>query len=163
MPRCCHERRPLELRLQAFRLPSFLAYHQELATCAQDEAWSYVRYLEELATLEAQDRADRRIARLMKTSKLPRDKTLSTLDVARWPRSATSWCARAHSVFFTTVQALVERLLAAKRNLRLSRELRRLGRFDCLCLDDVGYVQQERAEMEVLFTLLAERYDVSVR
>ena len=60
---------------------------------------------------------------------------------------------------FTTVQALVERWLAAKRDLRLSRELRRLDRIDCLCLDDIGYVQQERAEMEVLFTLLAERYE----
>ena len=62
-------------------------------------------------------------------------------------------------VFFTTVQALVERLLAAKRDLRLARELRRLDRFDCLCLDDIGYVQQERAEVDVLFTLLAERYE----
>ena len=57
------------------------------------------------------------------------------------------------------MQALVERLLAAMRDLRLSRELRRLDRIDCLYLDDIGYVQQERAETEVLFTLLAERYE----
>ena len=57
------------------------------------------------------------------------------------------------------MQDLVERLLAAKRDLNLAWELRRLDRFDCLCLDDIGYVQQERAEMEVLFTLLAERYE----
>ena len=41
----------LELRLKAFHLPSFLGYYSELATRAQDEAWSYVRYLEELAAL----------------------------------------------------------------------------------------------------------------
>ena len=28
-----------------------------------------------------------------------------------------------------------------------------------VCLDDIGYVQQDREEMEVLFTFLAERYE----
>ena len=31
--------------------------------------------------------------------------------------------------------------------------------FDVLILDDIGYIQQDRDEMEVLFTLLAERYE----
>ena len=57
------------------------------------------------------------------------------------------------------VQALVERLVEAKRDLRLAREPRRLDRYACLCLDDIGYVRQNRAKMEVLFTLLAERYE----
>ena len=47
----------------------------------------------------------------------------------------------------------------AKRNLKLARELKRLDAFDCLALDDIGYVQHDRAEMEVLFALLAERYE----
>lgn len=64
-----------------------------------------------------------------------------------------------HSVLFTPVAALVERLLEAKRDLRLTRELRRLDTIECLALDDIGYVQQDRSEMEVLFTLLAERYE----
>ncbi|NQU31215.1 MAG: ATP-binding protein, partial [Anaerolineae bacterium] len=38
-------------------------------------------------------------------------------------------------------------------------QLRILDRFDVLILDDIGYVQQSRDEMEVLFTLLAERYE----
>ena len=50
-------------------------------------------------------------------------------------------------------------LLAAKRDLRLDRELRRLDSFDAIILDDIGYIQQDRDEMEVLFTLLAERYE----
>ena len=62
-------------------------------------------------------------------------------------------------MFFTSVSALVERLLEAKRELRLTRELKRLDRIECLALDDIGYVQQERAEMEVLFLLLAQRYE----
>ena len=66
---------------------------------------------------------------------------------------------RGSSVYFTTVSTLMEKLLEAKRDLRLSRELARLENFDCLALDDIGYVQHDRAEMEVLFTLLAERYE----
>lgn len=54
---------------------------------------------------------------------------------------------------------LVQRLLAAKRELRLPQEIAKLQQVGCLILDDIGYVQQDRDEMEVLFTLLAERYE----
>lgn len=63
------------------------------------------------------------------------------------------------SVFFTPTYRLVDSLLRAKRNLVLEQELRILDRFEVLILDDIGYVQQSRDEMEVLFTLLAERYE----
>jgi DNA replication protein DnaC len=60
---------------------------------------------------------------------------------------------------FTTTALLVQELLAAKRDLKLKALLKRLGRWEGLILDDLGYVQQSREEMEVLFTLLAERYE----
>ena len=63
------------------------------------------------------------------------------------------------SVLFTPTYRLVDDLLRAKRDLLLENELRRLDGFDVLILDDIGYVQQSRDEMEVLFTLLAERYE----
>jgi DNA replication protein DnaC len=63
------------------------------------------------------------------------------------------------TVFFGPAFQIVQRLLAAKRDLRLGQELRKLDRFEALILDDIGYVQQNREEMEVLFTLLAERYE----
>lgn len=66
---------------------------------------------------------------------------------------------RGHRVLFTPTYALVQRLLAAKRELRLEQELAVLDRFDAVILDDIGYVQQSRDEMEVLFTFLAERYE----
>ena len=50
-------------------------------------------------------------------------------------------------------------LLIAKRDLKLSRVLRRLSGYHALLLDDLGYVQHSREEMEVLFTLFAERYE----
>jgi DNA replication protein DnaC len=66
---------------------------------------------------------------------------------------------RGYRVLFTATYALVQRLLAAKRDLRLERELASLDVFDLVILDDIGYVQQSRDEMEVLFTFLAERYE----
>lgn len=64
-----------------------------------------------------------------------------------------------HSVLMYTCSGLVQELLAAKRDLRLNKELKRLQRIEVLFIDDIGYVQQSREEMEVLFTLLAERYE----
>ena len=63
------------------------------------------------------------------------------------------------TVLFWTTSLLVQELLIAKRDLKLSRVLKRLAGFEVLILDDLGYVQQSREEMEVLFTLLAERYE----
>ena len=66
---------------------------------------------------------------------------------------------RGYTVHFTPAYALVQRLLVAKQGLGLERELRRLDSFDAIIIDDIGYVQQTRDETEVLFTLLAERYE----
>ncbi len=186
----------LELRLKALRLPSFLAYYVPYAEKAAKGGWSHEQYLGELAAIEAQERAQRRIARLLSDSKLPSEKTLSTLELNRFPASVRTQITRlsggefltgttnvcvfgnpgvgkshvmaaighelvrqGHSVVFASVAELVERLLEAKRDLRLARELRRLDRIECLALDDIGYVQHDRAEMEVLFALLAQRYE----
>ncbi len=63
------------------------------------------------------------------------------------------------SVLFTKCSLLVQELLVAKRDLALKGLLRDLARHEALVIDDLGYVQQSREEMEVLFTLLAERYE----
>jgi DNA replication protein DnaC len=62
-------------------------------------------------------------------------------------------------VLFTPCSLLVQQLLIAKRDLKLPRVLKRLSKYDALIMDDIGYVQQNREEMEVLFILLAERYE----
>ena len=64
-----------------------------------------------------------------------------------------------HSMLFTTCSLLVQQLLIAKRDLRLPKLTKQFSRFEGLIIDDLGYVQQSREEMEVLFTLLAERYE----
>ena len=70
-------------------------------------------------------------------------------ELVRSGRKVVSWpCA-----------LLVQELLVAKRDLKLSRVLKRMSQCEVLLIDDIGYVQQSREEMEVLFTLLAERYE----
>src|ERR1700738_3385160 len=162
----------LELRLKALRLPSFLEQYLELAERAGSEGWNHVRYLAELVTQEADDRADRRVTRLLHDAKLPKDKILATLDLNRYAAplrgqirellrgeflaGATNICLigrpgtgkshvmaalgrslveNGHPVLFAPVARLVERLLEAKRDLRLARELKRLDNFECLALD----------------------------
>ena len=62
-------------------------------------------------------------------------------------------------VLYTTCSLLVQELLTAKRELELNKHLKNLGRFDAVIIDDFGYIQQSREEMEVLFTLLNYRYE----
>ncbi len=66
---------------------------------------------------------------------------------------------RGRKIKYSSCAILVQDLLIAKRDLRLSKEIKKLARYDGLILDEMGYVQQSREEMEVLFTLLAERYE----
>lgn len=66
---------------------------------------------------------------------------------------------RGYRVLFMPAYKLVQKLLVAKKELRLEQELKRLERFHVIVLDDIGYVQQDREEMEVLFTFLGERYE----
>jgi DNA replication protein DnaC len=72
---------------------------------------------------------------------------------------AHEWVQRGYRVFFTPTFKLVDALLRAKRDYELEHHLKRLDRFQVVILDDIGYVQQSREEMEVLFTFLAERYE----
>ncbi len=62
-------------------------------------------------------------------------------------------------VLFTTCTRLVQQLLLAKRELKLTKQLKKLSRYEAIIIDDIGYVQQERDEMEVLFNLISERYE----
>ena len=61
-------------------------------------------------------------------------------------------------IFFST-QQLVSQLLRAKRDYELDLAIRKLEKYPVVILDDIGYVKQNREEMEVLFTFLSERYE----
>jgi len=62
-------------------------------------------------------------------------------------------------ILYASCSVLVQELLAAKRDLKLPQLLKRLSFYEGILIDDLGYVQQSREEMEVLFTLLSERYE----
>ncbi|MBV8129676.1 MAG: IS21-like element helper ATPase IstB [Planctomycetaceae bacterium] len=186
----------LTLYLRGLKLPAFVSHHEEVATMAEKNGWTFGQYLHHLCELEHGERRDRKVERLERQSGLPREKTMGTLDLNRFPaavrrqvpalceggfasraenvlvfglpgRGKTHLCCavafelirRGLAVLFIATYQLVQRLLIAKRELRLEKELKALDRYDVVILDDIGYVQQERGEMEVLFTFLAERYE----
>jgi DNA replication protein DnaC len=186
----------LPMLLRSFNLPAFEREYASLGERAAAEGLTHPEYLQALAEVEAAERSERRIARLLKESKLPREKTLGSFEMERLPAKVRTtfatlregsfldravnviafgnpgtgkthlFSALGHelvrqnrTVLFTPAFQIVQRLLAAKRDLRLTAELRKLDCFEALILDDIGYVQQNREEMEVLFTLLAERYE----
>ena len=64
-----------------------------------------------------------------------------------------------YNVLFISTFKLVQILLVAKQKLELTEQLCKYNRYDVIIIDDIGYVQQSREEMEVLFTFLAERYE----
>ena len=53
----------------------------------------------------------------------------------------------------------MQELLIAKRDLKLSKLIKKYSRYEGMIIDDLGYIRQTREEMEVVFTLLAERYE----
>jgi DNA replication protein DnaC len=182
--------------LKELHLPAIRACYEEQADAARRESSSYERYLRQIMEQECDVRRQNRIARLLKESKLPLEKSLKTFDRTRLPQKVAAHvnvllegsflnrtenvlafgnpgsgkshllCAigqelihQGRPLFFTPCSLLVQDLLIAKRELKLARVLKRLARYDALIIDDLGYVQQSREEMEVLFTLLADRYE----
>lgn len=62
-------------------------------------------------------------------------------------------------VLFYRTTELVQKLQAAKKALNLPGALEKLDKYDCLILDDFGYVQKDELETSVLFELICERYE----
>lgn len=79
------EHQETNVLLRGLKLPSFLAYHEEIGQRAEKGGWSFEQYLHHLAELEYTERRQRRIKRLRKSSDLPLEKTLDTFDLKRMP------------------------------------------------------------------------------
>jgi DNA replication protein DnaC len=142
----------LRKHCKALCLPTTMQIVGDALDTARRDDWPLETFLHFLLQQELAGRRQRRIERRIKASHLPEGKMLSIFDQKRLP-------LRVRRVLFTPTYQLVGRLLRAKRDYELERELRRLDRFQVVILDDIGYVQQSREEMEVLFTFLAERYE----
>jgi DNA replication protein DnaC len=72
---------------------------------------------------------------------------------------AREWCLKGRRVLHTTACALVQELLVSKRDLKLNELIKKLDRFEALIIDDISYVPYTRDETDVLFVLLAARYE----
>lgn len=182
--------------LRSLQLHHTAAGVDELTLRAAKDGLTHAAFLYELVQQEVAAREQRRFERLLRASRLPREKTFAQLDLSwfgpllnqqierlrdgAFVRQAVNVIAvgkpgtgKSHvtaavghilvghgqPVYWTSTAMLVQQLLAAKRDLRLPRVLARLDRFACVILDDIGYVQHSRDEMEILFTFLAERYE----
>ena len=185
-------------QLKELHLPAFREQFEMNARRAEQESWSFERYLSSLAQFECDARRTNRVERFLKMSRLPIEKSMDNFDLKKLPTKLRriiptlaqgtfldrcenvlafgrpgsgkthALCAVAQEliragrkVYFSPCSILVQDLLIAKRDLKLSRVLKRLAGFDAILIDDIGYVQQSRDEMEVLFTLLADRYERS--
>jgi DNA replication protein DnaC len=62
-------------------------------------------------------------------------------------------------VKFTSSTALVQQLQKSIEELGLEEELKKLDKYELLILDDIGYVKKSDSESEVLFELIAHRYE----
>jgi DNA replication protein DnaC len=186
----------LKSHLKELHLPTIRECYQDTARMAEAENLSFEQYLLTVTERECETRRTNRIARILRESALPLEKTMVMFNRSRLPHALNAQVttlldgsfldrkenilafgksgsgkthlllAIAHElvqkerrVRYTPCSLLVQELLAAKRDLRLARVLKRLSRYDLLLIDDIGYVQQNREEMEVLFTLLSERYE----
>lgn len=62
-------------------------------------------------------------------------------------------------VLFTSTTKVVQNLQASRRDCMLPAALAKLGKYEVIILDDIGYVRKDEAETHVLFELIAERYE----
>jgi len=62
-------------------------------------------------------------------------------------------------VKFTTATGIVQTLQLAKEELTLADALTRLDKYAVLIVDDIGYVKKSSQETQVLFELIAHRYE----
>ena len=72
---------------------------------------------------------------------------------------AREWCQQGRKYLYTTAASLVQDLLVAKSKMSLNNLIKKLDRFEVLIIDDISYIPYERAESDVLFVLLAQRYE----
>ena len=68
-------------------------------------------------------------------------------------------CQAGHRVLFATASEWVDRLATAHHDGRLQDELRRLGRYTLLVIDEVGYIPFEPEAANLFFQLVSARYE----
>jgi DNA replication protein DnaC len=187
----------LPVLLKELKLPAIAKVWASLAQKASSESWGPELFLAELYELEANDRYEKRLQRLLRDSKLLTGKQLSQYDFSQiigvtqeqlklktqnldWVRQGhnllifgASGLGKTHlaaalgfslieqsiKVKFSSSTALVQQLQVAREALDLEGALKKLDKYELLILDDIGYVKKTDSESQVLFELIAHRYE----
>ena len=68
-------------------------------------------------------------------------------------------CKNNYRTRFVTCYGLVNELIEAREERDLQRLLKRYSRYDLLILDELGYIPFSKEGAELLFQVLAERYE----
>lgn len=68
-------------------------------------------------------------------------------------------CMQGHTAYHLTCQDLMEKLVRAKQQNRLSRKIRALCKPRLLAIDEIGYQNLTEEEAPLFFQLVAERYE----
>jgi DNA replication protein DnaC len=187
----------LPVLLKELRLPAIAKAWASLAQKASSENWEPELFLAELCELEANDRYEKRLQRLLRDSKLPTGKQLSQYDFSqitgvtqqqlKRKTQSLDWVRQGHNLLifgasglgkthlaaalgfslieqsikvkFSSSTALVQQLQVAREALDLEGALKKLDKYELLILDDIGYVKKTDSESQVLFELIAHRYE----
>tara|TARA_B110000914_G_scaffold87568_1_gene77005 strand:+ start:376 stop:1143 length:768 start_codon:yes stop_codon:yes gene_type:complete len=187
----------LPILLKELRLSAIAKEWEVIAQKAITEQWEPALFLAELCELEANQRHESRLKRLLKDSKLPVGKQLHQYDFdevegvtslqIKQKTNQIDWVRQGHNMLifgasglgkthlacaigygllekavrvkFSTSTAIVQELQRAKETLGLSEALRKLDKYELLILDDIGYVKKNDSESQVLFELIAHRYE----
>ena len=187
----------LPILLKELRLSAMANAWQEMAHKAVNEQWQPEEYLAELCEIEAHQRHESRLKRLLKDSQLPTGKQLSQYDYSevtgisaqqmKQKAHSVDWVRQGHNMIifgasglgkthlaaalgytlitqsirvkFTSSTALVQQLQKARKEFVLEDALKKLDKYELLILDDIGYVKKSDSESQVLFELIAHRYE----
>jgi DNA replication protein DnaC len=187
----------LPILLKELRLSAIAKEWQQVARKAVQEQWQPEMFLAELCEIEANQRHENRLKRLLKESQLPAGKQLhnynhseiegvSSVQLQR-KISELDWVRQGHNLLlfgasglgkthlacgigyaliekgvrvkFSSSTAVVQMLQKAKETLGLTDALKKLDKYELLILDDIGYVKKSDSESQVLFELIAHRYE----
>jgi len=177
-----HTNNGLDEKLSYLKLSYMLENYESLAKKAAQKHWTHVNYLTELATAEANLRADRATKRRIRAARFAQIKTLEQFKWS-WPKKINQLqvknlfrlsfveqthlatavgyhaCLQGHSVLFCSAVDAINSLAAAQAAGRLKQELRKYHKPALVILDELGYLPIDKTGADLLFQIISHRYE----